>query len=162
MPKFGQQDLDEPVAKPAMDEIPAATKGAAASIPTNYNGTTSSFSSSPSTSAAASQQLSPEAQLAKIELEKKQWEAQNAKESEHWMKSYWRPAMGWPYMLMCFCDFVAFPIISMFMPQFIKGMQYIPWKSITLDNGGLIHMAFGAILGVAAWTRGQEKIAGKN
>ena len=113
-------------------------------------------------SASASQQLSEAAQLAKIELEKKQWEAQNAKESEHWMKSYWRPAMGWLYMLMCFCDFVAFPIISMFMPQFIKGMTYIPWKSITLDNGGLIHMAFGAILGVAAWTRGQEKIAGKN
>jgi uncharacterized membrane protein len=107
-------------------------------------------------------QLSPEAQLLKMELEKKQWEAQNAKENEHWMKSYWRPAMGWLYMLMCFCDFVAFPIISMFMPQFIKGMTYIPWKSITLDNGGLIHMAFGAILGVAAWTRGQEKIAGKN
>jgi len=155
MPKFGNNTDDEPVAKPAMDEIPAATKGAAASI-------NQSAPYSPPASSAASQQLSPEAQMAKIELEKKQWEAQNAKESEHWMKSYWRPAMGWLYMLMCFCDFVAFPIISMFMPQFIKGMTYIPWKSITLDNGGLIHMAFGAILGVAAWTRGQEKIAGKN
>ena len=156
MPKFGNNiDDDEPVAKPAMDEIPPATKGAAASI-------NQSAPYSPSSSASSSQQLSEAAQLAKIELEKKQWEAQNAKESEHWMKSYWRPAMGWLYMLMCFCDFVAFPIISMFLPQFIKGMTYIPWKSITLDNGGLIHMAFGAILGVAAWTRGQEKIAGKN
>ena len=156
MPKFGNNtEDDEPVAKPAMDQIPPATKGAAASI-------NQSAPYTPSSSAGASQQLSEAAQLAKIELEKKQWEAQNAKESEHWMKSYWRPAMGWLYMLMCFCDFVAFPIISMFMPQFIKGMTYIPWKSITLDNGGLIHMAFGAILGVAAWTRGQEKIAGKN
>ena len=99
---------------------------------------------------------------AQAEMDKKILESQLAKQEEHWMKSYWRPAMGWLYMLMCFCDFVAFPIISMFMPQFIKGMTYIPWKSITLDNGGLIHMAFGAILGVAAWTRGQEKIAGKN
>lgn len=160
MPKFENISVDdEPVAaKPAMDQLPPATKGAAASIPTSYSG---SSSSSPSSS-SASQQLSPEAQMAKIELEKKQWEAQNEKENEHWMKSYWRPAMGWLYMLMCFCDFVAFPIIAMFIPQFIKGMTYIPWKSITLDNGGLIHMAFGAILGVAAWTRGQEKIAGKN
>jgi uncharacterized membrane protein len=158
MPKFGSTE-EEPVAKPAMDEIPPATKGAAASINQSAPYVAVSVGGS---SASASQQLTAEAQMAKIELEKQQWEAQNAKESEHWMKSYWRPAMGWLYMLMCFCDFVAFPIISMFMPQFIKGMTYIPWKSITLDNGGLIHMAFGAILGVAAWTRGQEKIAGKN
>ena len=77
------------------------------------------------------------------------------------MKSYWRPAMGWLYMLICFVDFVAFPVISMFMPAFIKGFQYVPWKSITLDNGGLIHLAFGAILGITSWTRGQEKVADK-
>jgi hypothetical protein len=74
------------------------------------------------------------------------------------MKAYWRPAMGWLYMLICFCDFVGFPIISMFMPVFIKGLPYVAWKSITLDNGGLIHLAFGAILGVTAYGRTQEKI----
>ena len=154
MPKFGNPDPnEEPVKVPvAMDQIDPATKGAASKI--------ESFPSGPR-SLSVAPQMSEAAQLAKIELEKKQWEAQNAKQEEPWMKSMWRPAMGWLYMLMCFCDFVAFPIVSMFMPQFIKGMQYIPWKSITLDNGGLIHMAFGAILGVAAWTRGQEKIAGK-
>ena len=37
MPKFGISYEDEPsVAKPAMDQIPAATKGAAAQIPTSY------------------------------------------------------------------------------------------------------------------------------
>jgi len=154
MPKFGTLDDEPIVAKPAMDQLPPATKGAAASIQTNY------FDSAPSRPGAAPQ-MSEAAQLAQIELEKQKWEAENGKQSEHWMKAYWRPAMGWLYMLMCFCDFVAFPIIAMFLPQFIKGMTYIPWKSITLDNGGLIHMAFGAILGVAAWTRGQEKIAGK-
>ena len=76
------------------------------------------------------------------------------------MKSYWRPAMGWLYMLICFCDFVAFPVISMFLPVMIKGLPYVAWKSITLDNGGLIHLAFGAILGVTAYGRTQEKIAG--
>jgi uncharacterized membrane protein len=84
------------------------------------------------------------------------------KPEEHWMKAYWRPAMGWLYMLICFVDFVAFPVISMFLPVMIKGMQYVPWKSITLDNGGLIHLAFGAILGVTAYGRTLEKKTGTN
>lgn len=84
------------------------------------------------------------------------------KPEEHWMKSYWRPAMGWLYMGICACDFILFPIISMFMPVFIKNFQYIAWKSITLDNGGLIHLAFGAILGVTAYGRTMEKKTGTN
>jgi hypothetical protein len=162
MPKFGSQDPSaEPEApKPAMDMIPAATKGAAASIPTNYTSTTTSFSSGPSASAAAVQQLSPEAQLAKIELEKKQWEAENEKQGEHWAKAYWRPAMGWLYMLICLVDFVVFPAISMFLPIVTK-LPYVAWQSLSLSNGGLIHMAFGAILGVAAYGRTQEKVASK-
>jgi len=84
------------------------------------------------------------------------------KPEEHWMKAYWRPAMGWLYMAICACDFIVFPIISMFMPVFIKNMTYIPWKSITLDNGGLIHLAFGAILGVTAYGRTLEKKTGTN
>ena len=158
MPKFGTTDPNaEPAAKPAMDEIPAATKGAAASIPTNYSGP--SFGPSISTV----QQLSPEAQLAKIDMEKKQQDFENEKQSEHWVKAYWRPAMGWLYMLICFMDFVGFPLISMFLPVVFKGFgvqyQYTAWQSLSLSNGGLIHLAFGAILGVSAWTRGQEKLA---
>jgi hypothetical protein len=159
MPKFGSQDEEAMVAKPAMDELPPATKPSviAASAPnTPSSSSPTSYSSSPTRSSE-----SDAAQLARIELEKRQWEAQNEKQEEPWMKAMWRPAMGWLYMLMCFCDFIAFPIVAMFMPVLINGMTYMPWKSITLDNGGLIHMAFGAILGVAAWTRGQEKIAGK-
>jgi len=163
MPKFGTTDPDaEPeVVKPAMDQIPAATKGAAASIPTNYTATTT-FTSGPATPV---QQLSPEAQLAKIELEKKQQEFENEKQSEHWVKAYWRPAMGWLYMLICLMDFVVFPAIAMFLPVILKGfglqLQYVPWVSLSLSNGGLIHMAFGAILGVAAYGRTQEKVASK-
>lgn len=156
MAKFGNPDPNQEPTKPtvAMDEIEPATRGAAARP---------EFISRPSfSSVAAAPQLSEAAQLASIEFEKQKWQAQLEKESEHWMKAMWRPAMGWLYMAMCACDFIIFPIIAMFLPQIVPGLTYIPWKSITLDNGGLIHMAFGAILGVAAWTRGQEKIAGKN
>ena len=90
-------------------------------------------------------------------------ETQLDKQEEHWMKTYWRPAMGWLYMAICFMDFIAFPIIAMLMPVIYKGfgvnMQYATWQSLTLSNGGLIHLAFGAILGITSYTRGQEKIA---
>lgn len=33
------------------------------------------------------------------------------------------------------------------------------WMPLTLQGAGLFHAAMGAILGIAAWTRGREKIA---
>jgi hypothetical protein len=71
--------------------------------------------------------------------------------------------MGWLYMLICFMDFVMFPLLAMFIPIIMKSFgladtAYAAWESLSLSNGGIIHLAFGAILGVAAWTRGQEKI----
>ena len=80
------------------------------------------------------------------------------------MKAFWRPAMGWLYMLICAFDFIIAPILTMTMPVYLKMLgaaqiSYMQWQSLTLSNGGLIHLAFGAILGVAAWTRGQEKIS---
>jgi hypothetical protein len=91
-------------------------------------------------------------------------QAANGGEQEHWMKAFWRPAMGWLYMLICFADFVVFPAITMFLPvidrMFGLQMNYVAWQSLTLSNGGLIHLAFGAILGVSAYGRTQEKKVG--
>ena len=87
------------------------------------------------------------------------------KENEHWAKAFWRPAMGWLYMIICFMDFVGFPLLTIFLPVIFKPfgftVPYQTWTSLTLSNGGLIHLAFGAILGVSAFTRGQEKMSGK-
>jgi uncharacterized membrane protein len=111
----------------------------------------------------ASAQAQAQVGLAQAAIDNKVVDEQIKKEEEHWMKQYWRPAMGWLYMLMCLMDFVIFPIIAMMMPIIMKawGIQanYVAWQSLTLSNGGLIHLAFGAILGVSAWTRGQEKLA---
>ena len=91
----------------------------------------------------------------------KEQEAKEEKGNEHWAKSFWRPAMGWLYMIICFMDFVGFPILTIFLPIIFKPfgltMPYTAWQSLTLANGGLIHIAFGAILGVAAFSRGQDK-----
>lgn len=76
--------------------------------------------------------------------------------NQNWLKSYWRPAMAWVYALICLFDFVLAPIMMSLMPVFIKGATYHAWTSLTLENGGLIHLAFAAILGVTSWTRGLQ------
>jgi hypothetical protein len=154
MPKFGLPD-DEPVAaKPAMDMIPAATKGAAASIATTY------IDNTPRSAAPApAMQLSEAAQLAKIELEKKQWEAENSKQNEDWMVKKWRPAMGWCYMVICCLDMAIFPV-AWSVAQVMTKTPLVQWSPLTLQGAGLFHLAMGAVLGIAAWSRGQEKIQG--
>lgn len=70
---------------------------------------------------------------------------------ESWLKQYWRPAIAWQYFAVCVFDFIIFPAAYMhFANQ--------PWDPITLKEGGFYHLAMAAIIGVAAWTRGQEKI----
>lgn len=98
-----------------------------------------------------------------IEIDKMEVERNNSIQSEHWVKSYWRPAMGWLYMVICFVDFVLFPFMAMVMPVVLKNLgfenpEYVAWESLSLSNGGIIHLAFAAILGVTAWTRGMEKL----
>jgi len=101
-----------------------------------------------------------------FQLAKERLALEKERMDDSWVKQYWRPAMGWLYMLICLADFVIFPALTIFLPVIFKAfgivIPYVPWKSITLENGGLVHMAFGAILGVAAWTRGQEKLQGKS
>ena len=147
MAKFGKTDPNaEPTApRPAMDEVVAINVSTAAPA-------------APVVTSAEAQLVAAKAQAA---MDQKVLETQLAKQDEHWMKAYWRPAMGWLYMLICFMDFVAFPAISMFIPIITK-LPYVAWASLSLSNGGLIHMAFGAILGVAAYGRTQEKVAAKN
>ena len=155
MPRFGNPDPnDEPVKTPvAMDQLDPATKGAA-SRP--------EFSSRPSfssVSAPAAPQLSEAAQLATIELEKQKWEAENAKQNEDWMAKKWRPAMGWCYMVICVLDMAIFPIMWSVAQVMVK-MPLTQWNPLTLQGAGLFHLAMGAVLGIAAWSRGQEKMAG--
>lgn len=78
---------------------------------------------------------------------------------ESWAKSYWRPAMAWLYMVICACDFVIFPVLWAIIHA-STNHEVTQWKPITLEGAGLIHLAFGAILGVAAYGRSKEKING--
>jgi hypothetical protein len=70
---------------------------------------------------------------------------------ESWIKQYWRPAIAWQYLAVCIFDFIIFPAAYMYFSS-------QPWDPITLKEGGFYHLAMAAIIGVAAWTRGKEKI----
>ena len=88
--------------------------------------------------------------------------SESSKKQEDWMNSKWRPAMGWMYMLVCTCDFVLFPILwSILQALGNHGHVETQWNPITLQGAGLFHMAMGAILGIAAYGRTQEKLVDK-
>lgn len=101
---------------------------------------------------------------------------------ENGFKKYWRPIAAYVYLLICIFDFVGMPIyVEMHNNQVntqafeeirslqdkevkIKALESLDlgkqtWTPLTLQGGGLFHLSFGAILGVAAFTRGQEKKA---
>jgi len=84
------------------------------------------------------------------------------KKKEDWMNSKWRPMMGWMYMAVCMADFVLFPVLWSLVQAAHGGSVQTQWNPITLAGAGLFHMAMGAILGIAAFGRTQEKMAGAN
>jgi hypothetical protein len=101
-------------------------------------------------------------------------------DKEQVWKQAWRPAAAYLYLAICFADFIGFPVYYMALARvndaavveqalkFKDGTAQVEvlktlrheqtWTPITTVGGGMIHIALGSIIGVSAWTRGQEKI----
>lgn len=88
--------------------------------------------------------------------------SESEQKKEDWMNSKWRPMMGWVYMMTCTADFVIFPILWSVLQSISHGQVTSQWQPLTLQGAGLYHIAMGAVLGLAAFGRTQEKIAGAN
>lgn len=85
------------------------------------------------------------------------------KKEEDWMTKKWRPLMAMMYMTCCLADFFLFPImftIVQFWETQAANDAFRQWVPITLQGGGLFHVAMGAVLGVSAYGRTQEKLGG--
>lgn len=85
------------------------------------------------------------------------------KQVEDWMTKKWRPMMAIMYMSVCAFDFILAPIlwaIVQFWETSAANDAFRQWQPLTLQGAGLFHMAMGAVLGITAWSRGQEKLAG--
>ena len=87
--------------------------------------------------------------------------SESEKKKEDWMNSKWRPMMGWMYMLICTMDMVIFPVLWSLL-QAVTHTAITQWNPLTLQGAGLFHIAMGAVLGIAAFGRTQEKMAGAN
>jgi hypothetical protein len=81
------------------------------------------------------------------------------KKDEDWMQKKWRPAMGWMYMGICTLDMAVFPVLWSVLQMF-QNTTITQWQPLTLQGAGLFHIAMGAVLGIAAFGRTQEKLAG--
>jgi len=98
---------------------------------------------------------------------------------EKWFVKYWRPAAAWVYLVICIFDFMIMPVYHIRSQStldhiWVQAMKLRPedqlqailqlnkrtsWEPITLQEGSFFHISFGAILGVAAWTRGRVQEA---
>lgn len=85
--------------------------------------------------------------------------SEESKKDSNWMQNLWRPAMGWMYMLICLLDMAVFPVLWSLLQASMK-MPITQWNPLTLQGAGLFHIAMGAVLGIAAFGRTQEKLAG--
>jgi len=74
----------------------------------------------------------------------------------------WRPAMGWLYLGVCAFDFIIFPILwNLAQATYLKQIVFTQWNPLTLQGAGFFHIAMGAVLGISAYGRTQEKIEDK-
>lgn len=83
----------------------------------------------------------------------------------------WKPIFSFVYVAICLFDFIVvptfvgitrdkyqdlIPLVKDFSPEVqVIVLERKTWQPITLQGNGLIHLAFGAILGVVAW-KGKE------
>ena len=87
--------------------------------------------------------------------------SESEQKKEDWMNSKWRPMMGWMYMVVCMFDMIVFPILWSLL-QTMTSTPITQWNPLTLQGAGLFHIAMGAVLGIAAFGRTQEKLNGAN
>lgn len=78
------------------------------------------------------------------------------KSVDNYLKELWRPMMAWFYAIIVLFDFLVAPILLGIYTINTK-QNYIPWQPLTIQGGGMFHVAMGAVLGISAWSRGREK-----
>jgi hypothetical protein len=78
---------------------------------------------------------------------------------EGWFNNRWRPAMAWLYFTVCGFDFLIFPSVNAALQPEATVATFHEWHPLTLQGGGLFHVAMGAIITGAVLSRSREKLA---
>ncbi|MEM4260718.1 MAG: hypothetical protein QXG00_05770 [Candidatus Woesearchaeota archaeon] len=96
--------------------------------------------------------------------------------TEQWYQRSWRPMMAFVYMILCILDYGVRPLVNYMIYKKSNDLSEIVSIIEDLDSAvqikiidlmkeetikpilsEFVHLAFGAILGVAAFSRGQRK-----
>ncbi len=70
-----------------------------------------------------------------------------------WFDTQWKHAMAWLYGFICFFDFFLAPVYWPIILHADK-QTVVQWAPITLQGGGLFHVAMASVLGITAWWNG--------
>lgn len=79
-------------------------------------------------------------------------------QTSNWMRCTWRPLMAIIYAIIIVFDFILFPIMWSFFQVAFDINPITVWTPISLQSSAFLHITMMTILGISAWTRGQEKI----
>ena len=63
------------------------------------------------------------------------------RQEQSWLKTYWRPAIAWVYLITCVFDFILFPIAWSILQAYFSGTVDSAWTPIRRINGGVIGLA---------------------
>lgn len=163
MPKLDEEDFVEPDDLPAISSPRSGAPGAAAPMAGGYSAAPSYGGGTTNIGMQYNQAAQP------MKTQAGENAAQNAEvlvknTNEDFINKKWRPMMGWTYMATCIFDFILAPIlwaVVQFWEVEAANDAFRQWEPLTLQGAGLYHMAMGAVLGIAAYGRTQEKRDGK-
>ena len=77
---------------------------------------------------------------------------------DNWIKTMWRPALAWSYVVINLFYFAIGPIMYNMLEYWNPGQELDAWTSVTLQGGGLYHLSMGAIIGISSHGRTKEKL----
>ena len=77
--------------------------------------------------------------------------------NQKWYRE-WRTIAAYTYLIICTYDFMLSPIFSQVFAYW-SHTQYVLWTPLTLQGGGLFHVSFATILGIAGWGKYSENRA---
>ena len=80
-------------------------------------------------------------------------EVEEVLEKKDFINTFWKPMMAITYMLICLFDFIVGPVFYNVLQYLNPGQHVEMWQAVTLQGGGLFHMAMGAILGISAFKK---------
>ena len=77
---------------------------------------------------------------------------------QSWFKN-WHLYAAWLYLIIILFDFLLAPMANVIILAYFH-YAIVQWTPLTLQSGGIFHIAMMAIIGISSWGRSQQMIEG--